>query len=102
MRGVCCCKVIILMAGKAIRICIGIVAGDMAVRTCGGGVTLCELKETVIKSCTSPLKGVDRVTCGTIFLEPCLDMVWLRGGRVVMPVAVDAIHSGDIKTHRIF
>jgi len=102
MNGIGSGNIVSLMAGVAVRACIGITPGDMAVSTFGRGVTPGQCKETVIKSCSCPLKGVNRVTCGTIFLKPCLCMVWLRGGRVVLPVAVDAINPGDIKPHRIF
>jgi hypothetical protein len=74
----------------------------MTFRTFAIGVTILQGKETVIKSCTGPLKGINRMTCRTIFLETGLNMVWLCGGRVVLPVTVDAIDSDDIKPYRVF
>jgi hypothetical protein len=66
------------------------------------GVTLLQGKETVIKSGTCPLKGINRMTGRTIFLKACLCMVWLCSGRVVLPVTVDAIDADDIKPYRVF
>jgi hypothetical protein len=74
----------------------------MTISTFGSGVTLSQRKEAVIKPCAGPLKGVDRMTCGTVLLKPCLHMVWLGGGRVILPVAVNAINPDNIKAYRIF
>ena len=74
----------------------------MTINTFGCGVTLRQLKEAVIKSCAGPLKGINRMTCRAIFLETGLDMVWLCGGRVILPVTVNTIYPNDIKPYRIF
>jgi hypothetical protein len=74
----------------------------MTISTFGCGVTLRQRKETVIKSCAGPLKGINGMTGRAIFLKTGLDMVWLCGGRVILPVTVNAINSEDIKPNKTF
>jgi hypothetical protein len=74
----------------------------MTISTFGYGVTLRQRKEAMIKSCAGPLKGIYGMTGRTIFLKTGLHVVWLCGGRIILPVTVDAINPDDIKPHRIF
>jgi hypothetical protein len=65
-------------------------------------VAFLKLKEAVIKSCAGPLKGINRMTCRTIFLKTGLNMVWLIGGHVILPVTVNAINTDHIKPGKAF
>jgi len=74
----------------------------MTLNTFAIGVAFLKLKEAVIKSCAGPLKGINRMTCRTIFLETGLNMVWLIGGHVILPVTVNAINTDHIKPGKAF